>query len=118
MLFRSKELCKELSVDFEKNIGKKSLINIVCNALNFSTARDSSCSVLKHSSSSLSLKIPTIADLQKVKSWTKDLTGIPLLMDESIVKQYLLGVGYEQKSVQKYKTLRAWEHKQGVHSVK
>lgn len=33
-----KEGCRALSVDFEKNIGKKALVNIVCNALNLSTS--------------------------------------------------------------------------------
>ncbi|PFX15072.1 hypothetical protein AWC38_SpisGene20729 [Stylophora pistillata] len=41
-----------------------------------------------------------------------------MLMDESMVKSYLIGVGYEEQTVRKYKTLRAWEHKQDVHSVK
>lgn len=39
-------------------------------------------------------------------------------MDESIVKQFLIRIGYNKQEVKKYKTLRAWEHKQGIHSVK
>ncbi|XP_068762764.1 uncharacterized protein [Montipora capricornis] len=39
-------------------------------------------------------------------------------MEESIVKEFLIGAGYNQQAVRKYKTLRAWEHKEGIHSVK
>ena len=39
-------------------------------------------------------------------------------MEESIVKEYLIGASYDKQAVRKYKTLRAWEHKQGIHSVK
>lgn len=110
-----KEVCRALSVDFEKNIGKKALVNIVCNALNLST---SSTTATKTENQSACWTLPTIAYLQKQKEWKKDLTGIPMLMDESMVKSYLIGVGYEEQTVRKYKTLRAWEHKQDVHSVK
>ncbi|PFX19717.1 hypothetical protein AWC38_SpisGene15847 [Stylophora pistillata] len=56
--------------------------------------------------------------LQKLKDWQKNLNGVPLLMEESIVKEYLTGAGYDKKAVRKYKTLPAWEHKKGIHSVK
>ncbi|XP_022799935.1 uncharacterized protein LOC111337829 [Stylophora pistillata] len=56
--------------------------------------------------------------LQKLTDWQKNLNGVPLLMEESIVKEYLIGAGYDKKAVRKYKTLRAWEHKKGIHSVK
>ncbi|PFX17454.1 Cysteine desulfurase, mitochondrial [Stylophora pistillata] len=109
-----KEVCRALFVDFEKDIGMKALVNIVCNALNLST---SSTTATKTENQSACWTLPTIAYLQKQKEWKKDLTGIPMLMDESMVKSYLIGVGYEEQTVRKYKTLRAWEHKQDVHSV-
>ena len=65
-----------------------------------------------------SLKIPSIMELQKLKDWKKSLLSIPQLMDEALVKEFLLGVGYSQTDVRKYKTLQAWKHKQGIHSVK
>jgi len=39
-------------------------------------------------------------------------------MEESVVEQFLIGAGYNEQAVRKYKTLRAWEHKEGIHSVK
>ena len=65
-----------------------------------------------------SSKIPSIAELQRLNDWKKSLLSIPQLMDEAIVKEFLLGVGYSQTDVRKYKTLRAWQDKQGIHSVK
>ena len=65
-----------------------------------------------------SSKIISIKELQKLKDWKKSLLSIPQLMDEALVKEFLLGVGYSQTDVRKYKTLRAWQHKQGIHSVK
>ncbi|XP_068705086.1 uncharacterized protein [Montipora foliosa] len=65
-----------------------------------------------------SSKIPSIMELQKLKEWKKSLLSILQLMDEALVKEFLLGVGYCQTDVRKYKTLRAWQHKQGIHSVK
>ena len=35
---RLKEICKVLFIDFEKSIGKKALVNIVCNGLKISTS--------------------------------------------------------------------------------
>lgn len=40
------------------------------------------------------------------------------MMEEWIVKEFLIGSGYKQQAVRKYKTLHSWEHKQGIHSVK
>ena len=33
-----KEVFRTLTIDFEKSIGKKALVNVVCNALNISTS--------------------------------------------------------------------------------
>lgn len=112
-----KEVCRTLSIDFEKSVGKKALVNIVCNALDIST---SGSGIVEQSSSTATscTNTPTIKYLQKLHEWQKSLNGIQLLMDESIVKQFLIGVGYNKHEVKKYKTLRAWEHKQGIHSVK
>lgn len=62
-----------------------------------------------------SSQIPSIMELQTLKTGRK---SIPQLMDEALVKEFLLGVGYSQTDVRKYKTLQAWKHKQGIHSVK
>ena len=114
-----KQICKNLGVDIEKSFGKKALINIVCNALGISTSKteEDSNGVREVKVDISSSKIP-IAELQRLKDWKKSLLSIPQLMDEAIVKEFLLGVGYSQTDVRKYKTLRAWQHKQGIHSVK
>ena len=39
-------------------------------------------------------------------------------MEESVVKEFLIGAGYNQEAGRKYKTLHAWEHKKGIHSFK
>ncbi|XP_022800952.1 uncharacterized protein LOC111338701 [Stylophora pistillata] len=56
-----------------------------------------------------SSKIPSIMELQKLKDWKKSLLTIPQPMDEALVKEFLLEVGYSQTDVRKYKTLRAWQ---------
>ncbi|KAL9986636.1 hypothetical protein ACROYT_G000807 [Oculina patagonica] len=111
------QICKSLGVDIEKSFGKKALVNVVCNALGIST------SSIEHDSNDevkvdISSNTPLIAQPQKLKKWKKSLLSIPQLMDEALVKEFLLGVGYSQTDVRKYKTLRAWQHKQGIHSVK
>ncbi|XP_078351797.1 uncharacterized protein LOC144636456 [Oculina patagonica] len=111
------QICKSLGVDIEKSFGKKALVNVVCNALGISTSsteHDSNDEV----KADISSNTPLIAELQKLKEWKKSLLSIPQLMDEALVKEFLLGVGYSQTDVRKYKTLRAWQHKQGIHSVK
>ena len=72
--------------------------------------------LMRRRSTSPLRKKPLIAELQKIKDWRKSL--LPQLMDEALVKKFLLGVGYNQTDVRKYKTYRAWQHKQGIHSVK
>ena len=120
-----KQICKNLGVDIEKSFGKKALVNVVCNSLGISTS--STCTVSRTDSKSnlvgemqdiSSSKIPSIKELQKLNDYKKSLLSIPQLMDEALVKEFLLGVGYSQTDVRKYKTLRAWQHKQGIHSVK
>ena len=51
-----------------------------------------------------SSKIPSIKELQKLNDWKKSLLSIPQLMDEALVKEFLLGVRYSQTDVRKYKT--------------
>ena len=118
-----KQICKSLGVDIEKSFGKKALV--VCNSLGISTS--STCTASRTDSKSnlvgemqdiSSSKIPSIKELQKLNDWKKSLLSIPQLMDEALVKEFLLGVGYSQTDVRKYKTLRAWQHKQAIHSVK
>ena len=111
-----KEICKTVSVDCEKSVGRKALINLVCNALNISTS--GICQQSSRVNKSDSADTPTLPYLQKLKGWQKSLKDVTLKMEESIVKTFLLGAGYDEKAVRKYKTLRALEHKQGIHSVK
>lgn len=118
-----KQICKNLGVGIEKSFGKKALVNVVCNSLDISTSStasrtDSKSNVVGEMQDISSSKIPLIKELQKLNDWKKSLLSIPQLMDEAIVKEFLLGVGYSQTDVRKYKTLRAWQHKQGIHSVK
>lgn len=114
-----KQICKNLGVDIEKCFGKKALVNVVCHAMGISTSSTQNDSNgVDEVNVDISSKIPSIAELQKLKEWKKSLLSIPQLMDEALVKEFLLGVGYSQTDVRKYKTLRAWQHKQGIHSVK
>lgn len=64
------------------------------------------------------LKIALIAELKKLKDWKKSLQSFPQLMDEAVVKEFLLRVGFSETDVRKYKTVRTWQHIQGIHSVK
>ena len=111
-----KQICNILSIDFEKSIGKKALVNIVCSALEISTSGPSIGKDSQRSSCSYT-NVPSLVDLEKLKDWQKSLDGIPLVMEESVVKEFLIGAGYNQQAVSKYKTLRALEHKEGIHSI-
>lgn len=118
-----KQICKNLGVDVEKRFGKKALVNVVCNSLGISTSStesrtDSKSNLVGEMQDISSSKIPSIKELQKLNEWQKSLVSILQLMDEALVKECLLGVGYSQSDVRKYKTLRAWQHKQGIYSVK
>ena len=114
-----KQICKNLDVEIEKSFGKKALVNVVCNALRISTSKtDSNSNLVDEVKDVSSSKLPSITELQKLKDWKKSLPYIPQLMDEALVKEFLLAVGYSQTDVRKYKTLRAWQHKQGIHSIK
>ena len=116
-----KQICTNLGIDIEKSFGKKALVNDVCNSLGISTSRtDSKLHLVDEVNDISSSKIPSIMELQKLKDWKKSLLPVsfPQLMDEALVKEFLLGVGYSQPDVRRYKTLRAWQHKQGIHSVK
>ena len=105
-----------MSIDLEKSLGKKALINIVCSAFKISTSgpdqKDAHTTSLSSSS-----KLPSLTLLQKITHWQKNLDNVPIVIEESIVKEFLIGAGYNEQAVRKYKTLRAWEHKQGIHSV-
>ncbi|XP_028410620.1 uncharacterized protein LOC114533310 [Dendronephthya gigantea] len=111
-----KHIAKSLDIDVEKSFGKKAILNLVCNGLNISTSSTSSSVPLPQPAEDQSL--PSIRQLQKLKNWSKSLTGLPQVVEESMVKTFLVGAGYTKADVKKYKTLRAWEHKQGVHSLK
>ena len=112
-----KQICTFLAVDFEKSFGKKSLVNIVSSALNIPTSGPAHHVDLLASTAASSY-VPTLNTLQKLSNWHKNLDGVNLVIDETVVKEFLIGAGYQKQVVQKYKTLRAWEHKQGIHSVK
>jgi len=107
-----KQICNILSIDFEKSIGKKALVNIVRSALKISTSGPSSKDSQRSSSSYTD--IPSLVDLEKLKDWQKSLVGVPLVMEESVVKEFLFGAGYNKQAGRKYRTLRAWEHKEGI----
>jgi len=92
---------------------KKTLVNVACNALGISTSStaprtDWKSDLVGEMQDISSSKISSIKELQKLNDWRKSLLSIPQLMDEALVKEFLLGVGYSQTDVRKYKTLRAW----------
>lgn len=106
---RLKQICNTLGIDFEKSIEKKALVNIVSCALKISTSGPSSND--SQGSSTSYTDVPSLLGLEKLKDWQKSLDGVPLVMEESVVKEFLIGAGYNQQAVEKYKTLRAWKHK-------
>ena len=104
-----KQICKNLGVYIEKSFGKKALVNVVCNALGISTSstasrRDSKSNLVGEMQDISSSKIPSIKELQKLNDWKKSLLSILQLMDEALVKELLLGVGYSQTELRKYKS--------------
>ena len=119
-----KQICKNLGVDIEKSFENKKLLSMLFairwvsqhQALHQGGTRNRI--LLARCRISLLRRYLRFKELQKLNDWKKSLLSIPQLMDEAIVKEFLLGVGYSQTDVRKYKTLRAWQHKQGIHSVK
>ena len=120
-----RKICKILELPSEK-LRKNALINVVCNSLKIPmscskpNARDSNADMLFTSGDvevPACLKI-TPAYLQHVKGWVKSLRGFPSQLDMRAVGNYLLGEGFTQDQVVKYKTNRAWDHKRGIHSVR
>lgn len=102
-------------------MGKKALVKVVRNALEISTSRtekDSNSNLVDEVKDISCSKIPSIAELKKVKDWKKGLQSLPQLMDGAVVKEFLFGVGFSETDARKYKTLRAWQHIQGIHSEK
>lgn len=66
----------------EKSFGKKALVNVVCNALGISTSRtvkDSNSNLVDEVKGIFCSKIPTIAELKKLKDWKKSLQSLPQL---------------------------------------
>ncbi|XP_015778581.1 PREDICTED: uncharacterized protein LOC107356487 [Acropora digitifera] len=53
--------------------------------------------------------------LRKLRNWGKSISALPENIDIQDVKRFLIGYGFKDEEVKKYKTLRSWEHKQGVH---
>ena len=47
-----KQICKSIGVDIEKSLGKKALVNVVCNSLGISTS--STCTASRTNSNSRS----------------------------------------------------------------
>jgi len=120
-----RKICMTLELPSEK-LGKNALINIVCNSLKIPTscskpnARDSNADVFFASGD---VEVPAClkikpAYLQHLKGWVKSLKGFPSQLDTRAVGNYLLGEGFTQDQVVKYKTNRAWDHKRGIHSVR
>jgi hypothetical protein len=63
-----KQICKNLGVEIEKCFGKKALVNVVCNALGISTSSTQNDSNgVDEVNVDISSKIPSIAELQKLK---------------------------------------------------
>ena len=56
--------------------------------------------------------------LQKLRNWGKSISSLPENIDFQDVKRFLIGSGFKDEEVKKCKTLRSWEHKQGVHSLR
>jgi len=56
--------------------------------------------------------------LQKLRNWGKSISALPRNINIQDVKRFLIGSGFKEEEVKKYKTLLSWEHKQGVHSLR
>ena len=64
----------------EKSFGKKALVNVVCNALGISTSRtekDWNSNLVDEVKGIFCSKIPSIAELKKLKDWKKSLQSLP-----------------------------------------
>ena len=49
--------------------------------------------------------------LQKLRNWGKSISALPENIDIQDVKRFLIGSGFKDEEVKKYKTLRSWEPK-------
>ena len=102
-----KRCCDQLKSTVERP-GKKAMVDIVCNELNIS---------LSGETGNTGDRQAWLKYLQKLPNWTKSMSGFPD-MDIHNVKSFLVGSGVDVDKVKKYKTLRSWELKQDVHSIR
>ena len=114
-----KRLASQLNC-FPTTLGKKALVNIVCNELNISTCGNNST---RKKRSCIENEIGDeettwLSYLQKLRNWGKSISSLPENIDIQDVKRFLIGSGFKDEEVKKYKTPRSWEHKQGVHSLR
>lgn len=102
-----KQICNILSIDFEKSIRKRALVNNVSSALKISTSRPSSND--SQGSSISYTDVPFASRPREVKRLAEESRWRPSGDGGIRSERALIGAGYNQQ---------AWEHKKGIHSVK
>ena len=113
-----KRICSQLNC-LSPSLGKKALVSIVCNELNISTCNNKAASRNgKNQLEDKHSKVAWLPYLQKMQNWGKSVSVLPENIEIQDVKGYLIGSGLSGDQVKKYKTLRSWQHKQGVHSLR
>ena len=112
-----KRLASQLNC-FSTTLGKKALVSIVCNELNISTCGNNSTGKKRRCNEMEDEEKAWLPYLQKLRNWGKSISALPENIDIQDVKRFLIGSGFKDEEVKKYKTLRSWEHKQGVHSLR
>ena len=101
------------------SLGKKALVSIVCNELNITTCNNKAASRKgKNQLEDKHSKVAWLPYLQKMQNWGKSVSVLPENIEIQDVKGYLIGSGLSGDQVKKYKTLRSWQHKKGVHSLR
>ena len=79
----------------------------ICNALGISTSRtekDSNSNLVDEVKGHLLFEDTFDCGAPETKRLEKSLQSLPQLMDEAVVKEFLLGVGFSETDVRKYKT--------------
>jgi len=101
-----KRLASQLNCS-STSLGKKALVRIVCNELNISTCGNNSIGNKRNCNELDDEETAWLPYLQKLRNWGKSISTLPENIDIQDVKRFLIGSGFKDEEVKKYKTLRS-----------
>lgn len=120
-----KKMCRDFGID--SSYGRHALVNLVCIQLGIPTHGKENAGSLQPRSQNHGMSSAQIREFQSLgpkelsvlKDWTKDLTSIPDVVDDSMVKRYLRDSEVISEAMGRtYKICRPYQLKAFIHSMK